>query len=948
MQSATRHRLVALLATLCYVGLVCYNVGGTFSMPGAPGEADAVHWGMQLGFSTLVGCLYCAVGVLSFLYLRHRILALVVFGFGMSMAASFALETSAILSVNFLNPYADIADTGSVMALFLFDVLLLLFPHNFFEETEKQRRPLLVCYLVLLTGVAVFLLVGNFDSAMNTVLLALGSLLIALASFGTLLVSYTHISTPRKRQQMRLLAAGMILAYVPFVVLTVLPTAVPSVSPAMSILGAQFSTLAFGVVPVALGYALLRYHLLVIDRHIRLAVTGLVGGVCLGLWAYLVFVFLFTSVLATSSGSELLWVGALVMGASIPLVWKVAPLLTDRLLFDPELAAVHRLLYDEAPQALLLNAGDAAAVVQQLLSAVRSICKAPDVCFLAAAQESNTYHVIAFPPGEEGLPTSECMLVTQVARVMGGNTVGRPAWFDGRAPAFARLERARRPLFLSELRSDTVSSPTGRLPLFLPSSRVQGDPLLVPVRRGSAGLMGVLILGSREEHGPYAGPDFAQIDLILARFAGRLERALADEAIRQHVALLYTLYRASTLPPLEQSLLAGKELARIYGSAIAASFEQDVGIELWLFDVSDGLLRRAVNSGNAPLLPYEVIKPATNDWCCWFQEGKTERSTLRDTKGLSFLQAPDFPFAWLPLQRERHHLGVLVLTFSSARTFSAGERQMLEIFAHQLTTIFLNAHIASELGDSIDTQLTQAYLKRQRIGSHLERLRNQLTGIQRSLEDVRRSFQALSPGMFAPSSRDTVEENDSRYLSAPAPRIEDILTLVERRLRESQSRLQSLALFRQSEQEIEKPVFVVGKRVWEEVNAILGSFEPDRDNVILIISADSDYTALCARALSAGGYATDSVSSCEQALARVYHSPVAALPVLFLLDPQVPGMVSRDEFAQQIQRQWVKSVPLAPVLLWGEKAFVPFTVRTLLAHVEACLHGESLPPCQEG
>src|SRR5579872_5821001 len=153
MIAATRHRMVAVLASMLFVALVCYNIAGTFSMPGGPGEADVVHWGMQLGFSTLVGCLYCAVGVLSFLYLRHRILALVVFGFGMSMAVSFALETSAILSANPFNSYSDIADAGSIMALFLLDVLLLLFPHNFFEETEKQRRPLLLCYLALLTGV---------------------------------------------------------------------------------------------------------------------------------------------------------------------------------------------------------------------------------------------------------------------------------------------------------------------------------------------------------------------------------------------------------------------------------------------------------------------------------------------------------------------------------------------------------------------------------------------------------------------------------------------------------------------------------------------------------------------------------------------------------------------------------------------------------------------------
>ncbi len=944
MISATRHRLVAFIATILYVGLVFYNVSGTFSLLGG---ADVVHWEIQLGFSTLVGCLYLAVGILSFLYLRQRILALVVFAFGMSMATSFALETRTILATNFFDPGALLADAGSFMALYLFDILLLLFPHNYFQCFAEARKRthfrFLYSYLAAITGVAVFSMVGNFDGAVNPALLSLSSLLIALASFGTLLVSYRQAAAPRKRQQMRLLATGIVLAYVPFVVLTLIPTVV---SPTVSILGAQFSTLAFGAVPVALGYALLRNHLLIIDRHIRMAVTGLVGGFCLSLGAYLVFVFLFTSALATNTSSDLLWVGALFMVGSIPLVWRVAPVITERLLFDPELSAVHRLLYDEEYQSPLLNAGDAApleSVVQGLLSAVRSACKAPTVCFLAAARESNTYQLLMLPPGEKDNAGSVRSLFTQVAQVIGGSAVGRQAWLDGRAPAFARLERARRPLFLSELRSDDASLQVGWLPRFIPTPQVQGDPLLVPVRSRSTGIMGVLVLGSREEHGPYAGPDFAPIEHILARFAGRLEVALADEAIRQHVALLCTLYRASMLPSLEQNPLARKELALLYGSAIAASFAQDVGIELWLFDVSDGLLRRAVNSGNAPLLPHEIMKPNESDWSCWFQEGKTERSTLRDEKGLSFLQSPDFPFAWLPLQRESHHLGVLVLTFSSARTFSAGERQILELFAHQLTTIFENAHIASALSDSIDAHLSRAYLKRQRIRLHLELLRNQLSGLQRSLEEVCRSPLALSPRMLAPRSRDEVEENRVSFLSPLAPKIDEIFTMLERRIRESQRSLQSL--LRQPEQETGKAVCVVGKRVREEVNAILVSFEPERDKAILIITADGDYAALLTIVLSMAGYAADSVSSCGQALARVLRSPAAALPVLFLLDPQALGTVSRDDFVGQMQQQWREGVPFAPVLLWGEKELVPFTVRPLLESVEACIHGGSLPPC---
>ena len=144
-----------------------------------------------------------------------------------------------------------------------------------------------------------------------------------------------------------------------------------------------------------------------------------------------------------------------------------------------------------------------------------------------------------------------------------------------------------------------------------------------------------------------------------------------------------------------------------------------------------------------------------------------------------------------------------------------------------------------------------------------------------------------------------------------------LLALVERRIRDCQNRLQSLLLRQPSKPESKEPVCVVGNRVREEITAILDAFEPDRDNVILIITADSEYAALFTSALSLGGYTADSVSSCEQALTGCNVLPVAALPVLFLLDPLLGGMVSRDEFAEQLQQRWVKGVPLAPILVWG-------------------------------
>jgi hypothetical protein len=938
---------VVVLVVALYSGLVLADITGTFFMLGGPGGADVSHWEIQMGFSFLVGWMYLAVGVLVFLYLRQRLLGGLVLAFCSSMAVSFALETSAILSPDFLNSYTVIADAGSTMALYLFDVLLLLFPHNFFAETRKRSHfRLLYGYLAAITGVAVFLLVGNFDSAVNITLLALGSLLLAIASFGTLLVSYRQTAAPRKRAQMRLLATGMVLAYVPFVVLTLVPATVTANSTAY-VVGAQFSTLAFGAVPVALGYALLRYHLLVIDRHIRTTVTILVGGFCLALGAYLAFVFLFTGVLPTSSEPVLLWLGAILMASLIPLVWKFASKITERL-FDPELTAVHRLLYEEKAEKLqsppLLDAGKGSpleSVVHLLLAAARSVCQSSQVCFLSLQRESGTYHVMTLPRGEDSLSGPDGDLFRQVVQVIGGEDAGRQGWLDALAPAFAQLASARRPLLLSEIRSRHEPKPTGRFSRLL-SSPID-DPLLVPVRGGQAGrqareLIGVLVLGVRDERVPYAGPDFAAIELLLDRTSWQLDLALLDTSAQQHVRLLSTLYSATGTAFMHESSSV-EDLADVYAAAAAAGVDRLAGVEIWLVDLPGGLLRRVVHHGAGPTLPQEVMRPRPDDWSAWFNEGSADDTGEQSLSPRLSILSPPFPFAWLPLKRGDQQLGVLILTYPYARRiFSLAEQNILEGFADQLAVAFSDARTIAALRSNTAARRAQEGLEQQETHDSLLRLRGHVMNILRFAQGVQPGNMPLPPGQGS-----SLQATEVLALGgATSPEIAAALRVLQTTASDCLAALEALA----DPQERETGQLLPGldRNVRAQVNEILGSFE--LGTIVLIITADRDYRDLLDMVLSLEGYSPFCVPTCRHATEWVQRRYVEGLrpPAVVLLDSQAPETLSPNDFAHSVREQWPGTWPLAHVMIFGVENHLPFTTSVLLEHVEISLNGSQGPP----
>src|SRR5690348_14613021 len=124
--------------------------------------------------------------------------------------------------------------------------------------------------------------------------------------------------------------AGVLLAFVPFLLLTMLPGVLHL--PSSVALDAQVSTLTAIFLPLALGYSILRYQILVFDMYIRRIVSWVVGAVSLIVSGYLVVAF--TSLPSWLNQTAHVAVVAFCLVVLAPLVWWLAHLITERLFFN--------------------------------------------------------------------------------------------------------------------------------------------------------------------------------------------------------------------------------------------------------------------------------------------------------------------------------------------------------------------------------------------------------------------------------------------------------------------------------------------------------------------------------------------------------------------------------------------------------------------------------------
>jgi GAF domain-containing protein len=741
-------RLVILIALLVYLILLTWDA--LYYFPANEKVGAWLPW-LTFGFSAFVALMFLAVGTVVWLYARDRYVARFLFCFSLAMMVTFALETGAPSD----NTFSAIAGAASALAMLTLSILLLLFPKNYFSspstpEKEREGRFSVARGLVLFLRVYVTLLtclgiIATFYSFADYLLhfhpVWLHTLVYsydAIASLGilaTIVVSSRRSFSLRERQQQKLFLGGLLLAFAPVVLLTILPITLhlPFVDP-------QLSTLTFTLFPLLFGYSILRYQVLVFDRYIRRAVSWIIGGVELALLGYLVVTV--TTVFLANSGSLALIVIASAMIILAPFVWWSARWIVDRFFFA-EIANYRRLI--EAPDLMARETFDLNEASNLLTLAAVNAFNTQAECLFVLDDDTGCYQLYS-DPKDDANQVARQNLVQHVWQEIRSSTPihTQTDWLSGDEAIIERLQQAKRPLLLSEATREDGHLPIGlsRYLSTTTSDQKGTNPLLAPVRAHGK-MIGILVLGERGDHQQYAGPDLEAIHLLLARFSPVLETARLYAQGSRHGRILNTLYTASTIPG--ESFRSLEDVASAYATIAAEAVQ--AGAQFWLYDVPSGLLRLITHTGAGPQLVNEALLKPTQDsnWTSWFCQGDSPRSWHGPSSAVPpcLPETPGFPFAWIPLKRDQHRLGILVLTYPRPHHFAQEERRVLEMFANQCAVTLDNTRINLELREAYERQKELDQLKDQFIMTASHELRTPLTAVQGYIELLNEYYETL-------------------------------------------------------------------------------------------------------------------------------------------------------------------------------------------------------------
>jgi len=729
-----RWLLILIVAGLC-VGLLVVNALNFFPQGSNLSPSSLAHFGI----SALTALVYLAVGSLVFLFARQRRVAQLLFCFALAMTVTFANETASGSRDAW---FAVVTGISGVVALASFAILLLIFPYDYLAASRarkqagaRARHLLMVMYIGV--HIACALLIATYVVAKDMLafqpqtwldLLVNCYYLFALACILlTIIAAYGLSNDLRTRQQFLIFVVGVILSCTPFLFLTVLPQALSM--PDRYTVNGEWSSLPLLLLPLALGYSVLRYQILVFDLYIRRAVAWAVGTIGLAVLCYLVIALSGIFFAETHLRLEhILW-ATVTMALLGPLTWWLARLATERLFF-PEFR--HYRLHMQRPESFSRETFDLDKASELLLLATMQAFETQEVCLYVLDERTGYYHLA---PALETYHTQRVMrgqLLWQLAsftQIFGNGNVDV---VEAKHPLIQRVDFAQRPLFLHEALDEEKDGPAG-LSRYLVTSPLEGvDPLLVPVR-AQGRMIGLLCLGERGDGQMYAGPDFEFIHLLLPRFSSMLETARLYVQASRHVAVLNALYSASAR--LERTYLQIEEAATAYATVVAEAIQATA--EIWQYVPEQVILHRVVHAGQGPsLLPNEWIgQVQEQDWSAWFQEGSSQATPFRQAPGcLEHLVGTGTPFAWLPLCKGQRRLGVLVLSFAQPHVFSLEEKRILGMFARQCAAAMENAQITIALRAAYERQKELDQLKDQFIMTASHELRTPLTAVQGYIE----------------------------------------------------------------------------------------------------------------------------------------------------------------------------------------------------------------------
>lgn len=540
LNSRRTRRTIISCISLVYALLLLVDGLHTLSYQSMRGTSSLFIW-VQFGASAFIAVLFLSVGTLVWLYARMRSVALLLLGFSFFMAATFAVQTSATSN----DPlFSAIGQSSAALSLPLLFLLLLRFPKNHLQEhtppsrKRSLRRRLLQGYVlvVFLLGIlVVFFAVVRYTSAIlpqwASTLVLLYYVFVLCGILGAIIASYRQASTHQEQQQLRLFVGGIMLAFMPFLLLTVLPLVLHL--PTQYVISGQLSTLTFCLIPASMGYSILRYQLLVLDTYIRRIIASIVGAVGLGLLCYLTIAL--GSLLFSGNISLYVACVAVVITFLAPPVWVRAKSVSDTLFF-PDIKHYRRLL--EQPVSLNNEKLTLDNAAQLLTLAGVNTFGTPQACVFVLSVEGTSYE--SCPPLRHEDPTDaqRCSLLQKVmnALVHQGDLLNDV--LDIPRDTLKRLTTASRPLLLNEIDiEEEVSSGIAHY-LGVAGSGDGGTILFAPIKVQGT-MIALLVLGERAQQQQYAGPDFGIVQLLLDRFSSVVETAyLTRELQASNVQLL--------------------------------------------------------------------------------------------------------------------------------------------------------------------------------------------------------------------------------------------------------------------------------------------------------------------------------------------------------------------------------------------------------------------------
>ncbi|HVB74771.1 MAG TPA: ATP-binding protein [Ktedonobacteraceae bacterium] len=747
MHSRAGRLSVILLAIVVYFLLL--DIGGLsfVSQTGANSSSLSSQW-FQFGISSLIALMLLTVGSLIWLFARDRRIALLLFCSTFTMMVDFVVEIGSnnndvLLSI--------ISSISSVLTFSLFSILLLLFPRDYLslafvkdgQNAYPRKYGILRKYLFILILLSIVTIVTTTFHYLRPNI-ALG-LLIFIGYFYflfvltgiivTMIFSYRGLPALRERQQFRLFMGGVLLAFAPFLLLTIFPHLFLS---SKFVVDARISTLPALLLPLALGYSILRYQILVFDMHIRRIVAWVVSLVGLMVLSYILVTL--TNLIKLNNQTLHVLVVALSMAVLAPFTWWIAHVMTERLFFN-EIRYYRRLV--DKPTMLARETFDIDEASTLLTLAIVAAFEIDEVCLFVLDQESGHYRLSPEFDVHEQYDAARQRLAqllftaSQSARedIQQVASFDNLNWLTSRLPLFTNVALSKRPLLLSEAAKSAGELPTGLARYLSTSESVENNPLLVPVR-AQGKMIGLLVLGKRSDGQQYAGPDFEVIDLIVSRFAPVLETARLYQQARRHAATLNELYSAGFA--LEKTYQSIEEVAKAYAEVAADATRG--GAEIWLFADKENVLKRILHVGEGPFLVEEERLAALQDedWRPWFYVGSGS-NLLAYNGHLTAIpeclpQTLKFPFAWLPLTKGDQRYGMLALTYPRPHLFLEEDERVLSMFAAQCAAVMENTQITIALRAAYEQQKELDRLKDQFIMTASHELRTPLTAVQGYIE----------------------------------------------------------------------------------------------------------------------------------------------------------------------------------------------------------------------